>query len=135
MRQAACAVILSSDGYVLSISRKEDPSDIGLPGGKLEPEETFEEACTREVEEETGIRIGAMIKIYEGVCESPSGEPFLTACFLATKYNSGTIPKEGEGHVAWVTWNDLLNPSMTFSNYNCRVFGALRQYREKSGNS
>lgn len=42
---------------VLSVSRKDDHSKLGLPGGKADEEETFINALIREINEELGITI------------------------------------------------------------------------------
>ena len=47
-------VLIFSSNF-LSVSLKEDHTDFNLPGGKVEQNETFEEAAIREVKEETGL--------------------------------------------------------------------------------
>lgn len=42
---------------LVAISRGHDLHDWNLPGGKVEPGETFAHAAARELEEETGIRV------------------------------------------------------------------------------
>lgn len=54
-RYAVVALVFSPEGKVLAVSRKDDPNDLGLPGGKAEDGETPFEAVVREVEEETGL--------------------------------------------------------------------------------
>ena len=55
----AGAVVVRPDGRLLLVQRGNEP-DRGrwtLPGGKLEAGETFEQACAREVLEETGLSV------------------------------------------------------------------------------
>lgn len=78
-RTIVSAVIFSKDGKLL-MGRK-DPSKGGvysdcwhIPGGGVDPEETFEDALKREVREETGIDIApyeiiAVLIIGSGVSE------------------------------------------------------------------
>ena len=58
MNTAVCVLILNKDkSNFLSVSLKEDHTDFNLPGGKVEQNETFEEAAIREVKEETGLDV------------------------------------------------------------------------------
>ena len=58
MNTAVCVLVINKEEYsFLSVSLKEDHEDFNLPGGKLEDNETLEEAGIREVKEETGIDI------------------------------------------------------------------------------
>jgi len=132
MRQAVCAIIRPdwsrphwTKDIVLSVSRKDNPFDFGLPGGKVDDGETPEEACVREIKEETGLDISSLSKVYEGVCYSPSGEDFWTICFLVESYSGEVSQMEGEGDVAWCGWNELTDPRMTFAPYNEKVKEAL----------
>lgn len=52
--KTAVCVLLEKDGKFLSVSRKNDPTDFGLPGGKLDFGETLIQCAVREVKEETG---------------------------------------------------------------------------------
>lgn len=47
-------LVARGDRY-LSISRRNDATRWGLPGGKVDPYEANVEAICREVEEETGV--------------------------------------------------------------------------------
>jgi 8-oxo-dGTP diphosphatase len=53
--QAAGGVVLDDDGRVVLVHRPRY-DDWTLPKGKLDPDESFEDAALREVEEETGLR-------------------------------------------------------------------------------
>jgi len=132
MRQASCVVVVDKNsGYVLSISRKDNANDLGLPGGKLDEGETPEHACVREVEEETGLLVKDLVLLYQGVCLSPQGEPFWTYCFLALRHSNELVQKEGEGIIQWVPWTRLLHTSMTFAEYNSQVYSQYRKYKEE----
>lgn len=50
-------VLVKVGGHYLGVSRKDNSSDIGLPGGKREPGESFHDCARREVLEETGYEV------------------------------------------------------------------------------
>lgn len=67
--------IVVDSGRILLVQRGQQPS-LGLwsiPGGRLEPGETTEEGCAREVLEETGLRVevGALVGTVER--DAPAG--------------------------------------------------------------
>jgi len=52
-----CSAIIFDQGGKFLLTRRADNGQWCLPGGGLEPGESFEEACVREVEEETGLNV------------------------------------------------------------------------------
>jgi ADP-ribose pyrophosphatase YjhB (NUDIX family) len=68
MNTAVCVLILNTDKTkFLSVSLKEDHSDFNLPGGKVEQNETFEEAAIREIKEETGLDVYNLNFLYKDI--------------------------------------------------------------------
>ena len=124
--RAACTVILSpSRKLVLAVSRKDDQTKFGLPGGKVDPGETVRQCAVRETHEETGLLVHIVRKVYDGLCE---GEvPHETACYLAMAEEWSGETKES-GKVEWVDWNVLLRGP--FADYNRRVYGELMKTNE-----
>ncbi len=55
MIDAAVIILKNNKGEVLLLNRKSPPFGYGLPGGKVEEDEAFHEACLRKLKEETGI--------------------------------------------------------------------------------
>lgn len=55
--KTAVCVLLEKDGLFLSVTRKNDHTDFGLPGGKLDFGETLIQCAKREVLEETGYEL------------------------------------------------------------------------------
>lgn len=53
----SAVVVIEKDGKLLAISRGDDITDWSLPGGLCEPGESLAECASRELLEETGIRI------------------------------------------------------------------------------
>lgn len=58
---AACVILHDSTGRLLVIRRAHEPGlgRLGVPGGVIEGGETAEQACARELREETGLVVAA----------------------------------------------------------------------------
>lgn len=108
--RAACCLILNDNGKVLAVSRKDDPTAFGLPGGKVDPGETPEEAAVRELQEETGLEATNLRQVF--VREEEDGYTTHTfTCEIA-----GAIDTEESGVVKWVTPEVLF--AGPFGTYN-----------------
>lgn len=69
------AILVSNRKFVLLIERGRDPfkGKWALPGGFIDMDEPLEIACQRELEEETGLRVGDLkqFRAYGGVNRDP----------------------------------------------------------------
>ena len=76
-------VVFDARGYVLLIRRKHEPfrGSYALPGGFVDTGETVENACRRELKEETGLDVGALRLI--GVYSDPDRDPRGHTCSVA----------------------------------------------------
>lgn len=121
---AACVLIVAADGKVLAVSRRDDPSMFGLPGGKIDPGETPEQAAYRELEEETGLKAHDLVHIFT---RHGDGDGYTTYTF--TGKVDGDFFSEEEGVIKWVTIETLCDPlSSPFAPYNRRLFAMLGMY-------
>ena len=93
MRQAGVMLIIK-DGLILSISRRNDKTKFGLPGGKLEPNELPVQAAIRETLEETGVTVKMCTEIFKREEITLDGEVFFTYCFYAFSWSGN--PKDSE---------------------------------------
>lgn len=115
---AVCAVIKKKgEPLFLGVSRKNNHDDFGLPGGKIENEETPEQAIEREVFEETGLSIKTYSSVFETFYEKG-----IVKTFLVSDYEGELTTKEA-GKVAWVDKQKLFNGS--FGEYNRNLFSKL----------
>ncbi len=106
----AAAALLDSDGHVLLAQRPKDKSMAGLwefPGGKIEPDETPEQALIRELQEELKILV-TPASIQPLTFASHTYEKFhlLMPLFLIKKWDGTPEPAEGQS-LEWVAPQDL----------------------------
>jgi len=94
--------IVRSGPLFLGVSRKNDHTNMGCPGGKVQPGESLEEACLRELFEETGY-VGRIIR---QVHSGPSTHGTCTA-FLVEIVGVGQRAPGETGRVAWVPAEEL----------------------------
>jgi 8-oxo-dGTP diphosphatase len=76
-------VVFDDRGYVLLIRRKNEPfrGSYALPGGFVDVGERLEDACRRELSEETGLKVGGLRLI--GVYSDPNRDPRGHTCSVA----------------------------------------------------
>lgn len=116
--------LIRENGRILSVSRKTNPEDLGLPGGKVDPGQTPEQALAAEVQQETGLIVTAYRVVFEDNdrVEGSTPKPCRTYEILAW---TGRIQTEETGVVAWVKPGDLLTPKCSFRDYNRKLFENL----------
>jgi 8-oxo-dGTP diphosphatase len=129
--QAVCLLMLGGAG-VFAVSRRNDDTQWGMPGGKVDPGETPVQAVIREISEEISLDIeeSQLDELYVGPCGGENG----TTCFEVTTYLYLPSPpalealKAEEGLALEVQpFSVLLRPdSSPFAEYNQRVFNAYR---------
>lgn len=114
--RSACVLIQSEDGRVLAVSRKDDPTAFGLPGGKVDPGETPEEAAARELAEETGLHATDLRLVYKREDVDSINHTYVAEI-------SGEVDTDESGVIRWVSVEELLNGP--FGDYNYRLFKHL----------
>lgn len=120
MVMVATALVMFGEECIL-VSRKDNHSDFGLPGGKVEPGETLQEAVVREVYEETGVKV--KIKDSTPVFKMEyRGNPVET--FLIRLSKKAKLKTDEAGVVRWGNPTDMLGES-SFADYNVRMLNAF----------
>lgn len=96
------AVITDDEGRVLVMERGTEPfrGTWVLPGGLVDPGETVEQACIREVREELGleVKLTGLIGIYSEPGRDPRGS-FVSIAYRAEVVNGiPTVTSEARAH-------------------------------------
>jgi len=115
---AACVLVFNPRLHVLVVERREDPSKIGLPGGKIGRGEHPREAAKRELYEETGLVATRLRAFFRAVDENDH----LTVTYLVKEYE-GRVRSSEEGRAYWVPVETLLQHG-AFPRYFRAMLGA-----------
>ena len=116
-------MVTAPDGKVLVQNRKKGDYDgLTFPGGKVEPGESLIDSVVREVQEETGLTIcdpklcGISNWYYE------DGVRNMVLLYKTNMY-SGKLRDSSEGHMEWLTVEELLAGNCAFATDDMlRVF-------------
>jgi len=99
--RSVAVIVLFPKGRIVLVKRLTVPFKgyWALPGGKVEPSETVEEAAVRETKEETGLEVKIVRKVGEyheqGTRENVEYD-YHPACFLAVPINTKLKAQKGE---------------------------------------
>lgn len=112
-------VAVDRDGRVLMIKRAHPPfkGRFALPGGFVDVGETVEDACRRELYEETGMRVKKLTLI--GVYSAPKRDPrrhAVSVAFLARLRSAQ--PKAGDDAAAALWVKPSRGMTMAFDHAN-----------------
>lgn len=113
------------NGLILAVSRKDNPNDFGLPGGKVDPGETPEEALVREIYEETGLRVIHYQHVF--VARDAVYKDRYCSTYQILTWQ-GSIHTAESGVVQWVKPEVLTNPATaSFHTYNVSLLAHLKE--------
>lgn len=99
-----CLIRLGSK-ILLQNRVKRDWAGYTLPGGHVEPGESFVEACIREMKEETGLTV-SNVKLC-GIKQFPDGENRYIVFLFKTDTFEGELRSSEEGKMEWVELDQL----------------------------
>lgn len=98
-------LIEDGDKILLQNRVKKDWRGYALPGGHVEPGESFVDAVIREMKEETGLTI--LNPRLVGVKQFPlENGRYVVLLFKATQWSGDLISSE-EGQMEWIKYSDL----------------------------
>lgn len=113
--------LMIRDGKILAVSRKDNHSDYGLPGGKIDPGETPEQALVRELMQEIGVRPKEFRRIFEDLDRIVGGELRPCRAYLIETWEGEPVSLES-AVIEWVFPSRLLEPTNSFFEYNQKLF-------------
>ena len=98
-------LIRDGERILLQNRVKKDWAGYTLPGGHVEPGESFVDACVREMKEETGLDISDVRLC--GLKQFPNGDSrYIVFLFTAESF-SGEVRSSPEGKMEWVNLREL----------------------------
>ena len=108
--QDVVAAIIKIDDLYLIAQRNRDKymgQRWEFPGGKVEPDETFQEALSREIEEELSIQIDVHEKIAQECYKDDKIN--VTLHYYICTHKSGNTKLNEHENIAWVAKKDFGN--------------------------
>jgi 8-oxo-dGTP diphosphatase len=113
--------LLIRDGKILAVSRKDNHADLGLPGGKIDPGETPEQALIRELGQEIGVLPKEFRSIFEDLDRIVGGELRPCRTYLIETWEGEPVSLES-AIIEWVYPSRLLETTHSFHQYNQKLF-------------
>ena len=111
----ASTIAVFNDKKEILIIKRSDKADSfpgcwGLPGGKIEKNETPEQAAVRELKEETGLKTNEDDLYYLYTIHRESNKEIV--CFVAEDYEGKIILNEESSDYKWLDPQDLTSINM-----------------------
>jgi len=115
------AIVFVKEGnekFVLLIERGNEPfkNKWALPGGFIEMDEILEDACKRELEEETGLKVDKMaqFKTYDAVDRDPRHRTISIIYFTELDKKQKVTGGDDAARAGWFPISDL--PELAFDH-------------------
>ena len=111
-------ILVSLQNSVLLIERGRDPfkGKWALPGGFIDKDEELEIACRRELEEETGLRVGELkqFRAYGGVNRDPRHRTISVLFYAFTDKELAACAGDDAANAKWFPFDQL--PELAFDH-------------------
>jgi 8-oxo-dGTP pyrophosphatase MutT (NUDIX family) len=131
MKKAACLLIeLDNKSVYLAVSRRNDDTQWGLPGGKVDPGETPAESVIRESFEEIGLVVdeSEIELLYTGICPGEVTYEVSTYKYIGpfSIFDIDFLETEEGLSLSTLTKSELCDPKNSpFADYNTRIFESM----------
>ncbi|WP_026697295.1 NUDIX hydrolase [Alkalicoccus chagannorensis] len=129
----AAVIIYTPDEHVL-LQRREEGT-WGLPGGLMEPGESFRETVKRETEEETGLKLPEddlhMFGTFTGeryYVEAPNGDPYYAVSAVYTAPVPDQPLTEGDEETLALAWFQLSDLPEELRDSHRHFLAQFQQY-------
>ncbi|GAC68200.1 NUDIX hydrolase [Gordonia soli] len=127
---AVGAIIRDTDGRFLLVQRR-NPPQAGrwtVPGGKVEPGESFPAAVVREIREETGIDVTVGDEVWVVDIPDDRGGVFEVHDFVATPLTTSVTAGDDAADARWFGVEEMVDADLTDGLIDhLRAAGLLRQ--------
>lgn len=112
--QVAVGAVIFKDNQVLLVKRSNPPAQgsWAVPGGKINPGETMQQALVREVKEETGldISVGEIVHVFDVIRHNNQGEltfHYVIIDFLCEYKKGELIAGDDAQEARWISQLEL----------------------------
>jgi len=122
----AVSVALERNGRYLLVLRANPPAQnlYAFPGGRVDPDETLEDAALRELEEETGLKAAnprpfATFDLSSDSAGDGSKSHFFLTVFLADDTGGDPVAMDDAKQVGWFTPKEIQDLPVPQSMVDC----------------
>lgn len=107
----ATGIAVIQDKKLLVVRRRADddflPGEWEIPGGGVDPGETIEQGASRELLEETGLKVNQFLSVFEGFDYTTPKKPKVRQINFRVSVKPGDITLTEHDRFRWVTLQEI----------------------------